>query len=88
MCDLEYIQPQTSPGAITDTDKRGVKCVWLAAKAKLAADGYDPAYGARPLKRVMQRQLQDPLALAILQGQFNDGDTVRVDAKDDQLVFG
>jgi ATP-dependent Clp protease ATP-binding subunit ClpB len=59
-----------------------------AAKAKLAADGYDPAYGARPLKRVMQRQLQDPLALAILQGQFNDGDTVHVDAKDGQLVFG
>jgi ATP-dependent Clp protease ATP-binding subunit ClpB len=59
-----------------------------AAKAKLAADGYDPAYGARPLKRVMQRQLQDPLALAILQGQFSDGDTVHVDAKDGQLVFG
>jgi len=58
-----------------------------AAKQKLATDGYDPAYGARPLKRVMQRQLQDPLALAILQGQFGEGDTVHVDAQDDQLTF-
>jgi ATP-dependent Clp protease ATP-binding subunit ClpB len=58
-----------------------------AAKNKLATDGYDPAYGARPLKRVMQRQLQDPLALAILQGQFSEGDTVHVDVQDGQLVF-
>jgi ATP-dependent Clp protease ATP-binding subunit ClpB len=58
-----------------------------AAKQKLATDGYDPAYGARPLQRVMQRQLQDPLALAILQGQFGEGDTVHVDAQDGQLTF-
>jgi ATP-dependent Clp protease ATP-binding subunit ClpB len=58
-----------------------------AAKNLLASEGYDPAYGARPLKRVMQRTLQDPLALAILQGQFGEGDTVRVDAKDGELVF-
>jgi ATP-dependent Clp protease ATP-binding subunit ClpB len=58
-----------------------------AAKHKLAADGYDPAYGARPLKRVMQRQLQDPLALAILQGQVSEGDTVHVDAQDGKLTF-
>jgi ATP-dependent Clp protease ATP-binding subunit ClpB len=57
------------------------------AKEKLATDGYDPAYGARPLKRVIQRELQDPLALKILQGQFHEGDTVRVDAVDGQLVF-
>jgi ATP-dependent Clp protease ATP-binding subunit ClpB len=67
---------------------RKVKVVLTdAAKQKLATDGYDPAYGARPLKRVMQRQLQDPLALAILQGQFSEGDTVHVDAQDDQLTF-
>ena len=58
-----------------------------AAKEKLVADGYDPAYGARPLKRVIQRELQDLLALKILQGQFREGDTVRVDAADGQLVF-
>jgi len=44
-----------------------------AARQKLADDGYDPAYGARPLKRVIQRELQDPLALAILQGEFDVG---------------
>ncbi len=58
-----------------------------AAKAKLAADGYDPAFGARPLKRVIQRQVQDPLALAILQGQFHEGDTVHVDAVGQELVL-
>ena len=58
-----------------------------AAKLKLAHDGYDPAYGARPLKRVIQRELQDPLALAILQGRFADGDKVRVDVRGDQIVF-
>ena len=57
------------------------------ARLKLAADGYDPAYGARPLKRVMQRQLQDPLALAILQGQFGEGNTVHVDAAGGRLTF-
>jgi ATP-dependent Clp protease ATP-binding subunit ClpB len=57
------------------------------ARLKLAADGYDPAYGARPLKRVIQRQLQDPLALAILEGKFGEGDTVHVDAVDGQLTF-
>jgi ATP-dependent Clp protease ATP-binding subunit ClpB len=58
-----------------------------AAKAKLAVDGYDPAYGARPLKRVIQREVQDPLALAILQGQFHEGDTVHVGAANQELVL-
>jgi ATP-dependent Clp protease ATP-binding subunit ClpB len=58
-----------------------------AAKEKLAADGYDPAYGARPLKRVIQRDLQDPLALAILKGEFRDGDVVHVDVSGGQLVL-
>jgi ATP-dependent Clp protease ATP-binding subunit ClpB len=58
-----------------------------AAKARLAADGYDPAFGARPLKRVIQRQVQDPLALAILQGRFHEGDTVRVDVVNQELVL-
>jgi ATP-dependent Clp protease ATP-binding subunit ClpB len=49
--------------------------------------GYDPTYGARPLKRVIQRQLVDKLALRILEGEFSEGDTVLVDAKDGELVF-
>ena len=58
-----------------------------AARFHLAEAGYDPVFGARPLKRVIQRQLQDPLALALLQGEFNEGDTIRVDFREDTLVF-
>jgi ATP-dependent Clp protease ATP-binding subunit ClpB len=58
-----------------------------AAKQRLAEEGYDPVYGARPLKRVIQRRVQDPLALKLLQGEFTDGDTVRVDAQNGALVF-
>ena len=54
----------------------------------IAAEGYDPTYGARPLKRVIQRRLQDPIAMAILEGRFNEGDTVEVDAKDGQITIG
>ena len=58
-----------------------------AAKRLLAEEGYDPVYGARPLKRTIQRELQDPLAMKILQGEFREGDTVRVDVRDGELVF-
>jgi ATP-dependent Clp protease ATP-binding subunit ClpB len=53
----------------------------------LAEVGYDPVFGARPLKRVIQREVQDPLALAILRGEFREGDTVRVDVRDGRVVF-
>ncbi len=58
-----------------------------AAKARLAEEGYDRVYGARPLKRTIQRQLQDPLAMELLQGRFGAGDTVRVDVEDGGYVF-
>ena len=58
-----------------------------AARAWLADAGYDPAYGARPLKRVIQRTLQNPLAGLILEGKVQDGETVRVTAGDDGLVI-
>jgi ATP-dependent Clp protease ATP-binding subunit ClpB len=58
-----------------------------AAKQLLAEEGYDPTYGARPLKRVIQRQVQDPLALRLLQGDFREGDRVRVDAVNGHLTF-
>jgi ATP-dependent Clp protease ATP-binding subunit ClpB len=51
-----------------------------AAKDQLANEGYDPTYGARPLKRAIQRQVLDPLALRVLEGDFGEGDTVTVDA--------
>jgi ATP-dependent Clp protease ATP-binding subunit ClpB len=53
----------------------------------LANAGYDPVYGARPLKRVIQRSLQDPLALMLLEGRLGDGETVRVDAGEGGLVI-
>ena len=58
-----------------------------AAKAVLAREGYDPTFGARPLKRTIQRLIQDPLALKLLEHEFREGDTVTVDAHGDELVF-
>jgi ATP-dependent Clp protease ATP-binding subunit ClpB len=58
-----------------------------AAKDWLADVGYDPVYGARPLKRTIQRYLQDPLALHILSGEFKEGETVVVDAEGEKLSF-
>jgi ATP-dependent Clp protease ATP-binding subunit ClpB len=58
-----------------------------AAKAFLATEGYDPTFGARPLKRAIQRLVQDPLALKLLEGEFSEGDTVVVDAEGDRIVF-
>jgi ATP-dependent Clp protease ATP-binding subunit ClpB len=54
-----------------------------AARAALAEEGYDPVYGARPLRRTIQRRVQDPLAIALLRGEFKPGDTVVVDWVDD-----
>ena len=58
-----------------------------AARELLGNLGYDPTYGARPLKRVIQKRLVDRLALAILEGEFGEGDAVRVDAAEGELVF-
>jgi ATP-dependent Clp protease ATP-binding subunit ClpB len=58
-----------------------------AARDQLGRMGYDPVYGARPLKRIIQRHLVDPLARGLLQGDFESGDTVRVDAQDGSLIF-
>jgi ATP-dependent Clp protease ATP-binding subunit ClpB len=61
----------------------------LTGKARnlLVEEGYDPVYGARPLKRTIQRKLLDPLAMEMLQGAFADGDTIRVEAAGDDLAF-
>ena len=58
-----------------------------AARKLLAQRGWDPVYGARPLKRAIQRLVQDPLAMMLLEGKFSEGDTVTVDAKDGELTF-
>jgi ATP-dependent Clp protease ATP-binding subunit ClpB len=61
----------------------------LADRAKdlVIEEGYDPAYGARPLKRTIQRAILDPLALRVLQGDFKEGDTIRIDAPGGKIQF-
>ncbi|PZR81978.1 MAG: hypothetical protein DLM65_04755, partial [Candidatus Aeolococcus gillhamiae] len=58
-----------------------------AALDLIAEDGYDPTYGARPLKRVIQRRLQDPLAMAILEARLRDGDRAHVEVRGGELVI-
>jgi ATP-dependent Clp protease ATP-binding subunit ClpB len=58
-----------------------------SAKDLIIAEGYDPTYGARPLKRTIQRSLLDPLAMRVLEGEFKEGDVVRVDASAGTLQF-
>jgi ATP-dependent Clp protease ATP-binding subunit ClpB len=58
-----------------------------SAKLFLGKEGYDPAYGARPLKRVIQRQILDPLSLEILDGHFGEGDHIQATEKDGRLEF-
>ncbi|HEY0345830.1 MAG TPA: ATP-dependent chaperone ClpB [Solirubrobacteraceae bacterium] len=68
--------------------ERGITLELTPEARELLGDlGYDPVYGARPLKRVIQKRLVDPLALAMLQGEFGDGDTVRASAADGELVL-
>jgi ATP-dependent Clp protease ATP-binding subunit ClpB len=67
---------------------RGIELELADDAKQLVADaGWDPTYGARPLKRALQRLVENPLALRLLEGEFADGDTVRVDAQDGELVF-
>ena len=59
-----------------------------AARGYLGDKGYDPSYGARPLKRLIQREIENELALKLLDGTFSEGDTIRVDATAEGLTFG
>jgi ATP-dependent Clp protease ATP-binding subunit ClpB len=69
--------------------ERGLSLELTAAARDVVGDaGFDPQYGARPLKRAIQRMVQDPLAKALLEGRYREGDTVRVDAKGRELAFG
>jgi len=57
------------------------------AKKFLVDSGYNPQFGARPLKRAIQRHLEDPLAMELLEGHFSEGNTITIDVKDDRLTF-
>ena len=58
-----------------------------AARAWLAEEGYDPQFGARPLKRTLQRRVESPLSIRLLHGEFKEGDTVVVDVGEEGIVF-
>ena len=68
-------------------DKKIVIELTDKAKEYLAKEGFDPVYGARPLKRIIQRDIQNPLALKLIDGTFKEGDKVKVDAEKGKLVF-
>jgi ATP-dependent Clp protease ATP-binding subunit ClpB len=68
-------------------DRRVHLVVTDAARKLLAQRGWDPVYGARPLKRAIQRLVQDPLAMMLLEGKFGEGDTITVDAKGEDITF-
>jgi len=73
---LERLAKQNIQLALTD-----------AAKTHIAREGYDPAYGARPLKRVIQKEILDPLSLEILDGHFGDGDKIQVGVEKGKLII-
>ena len=57
------------------------------ARELIAKEGYDPVYGARPLKRAIQKEILDPLSLQILEGKFHEGQTIQADVRDGKLIF-
>ncbi len=75
-------------GVLTRLEDRKIAVeVTDAATAWLVSEGYDPAYGARPLKRAIQRRVLDPLALRVLEGEIREGDKIVVDVNGDGLTF-
>jgi len=68
-------------------DRKLTVTVTPAAREYLAVKGYDPAFGARPLKRLIQKEVQDALALKLLSGEIRDGDAVEIDHGPDGLEF-
>ena len=68
-------------------EKRIILEITDAAKELVADAGYDPDFGARPLRRAIQKMIENPLAELILQGKYNDGDTIHIDTKDGELAF-
>ncbi|HUU85168.1 MAG TPA: hypothetical protein VM243_16835 [Phycisphaerae bacterium] len=67
---------------------RKLKLAADAALDKLASEGYEPSFGARPLKRLIQQYIENPLAKRILDGEFGEGDTIRLEVSGDRFEFG
>ena len=73
---------------VRQIDQQGLTLeVSETARDAIANEGYDPVYGARPLKRVIQQRIQNPLAVELLRGDFREGDTVQIDHRDGQFTF-
>ena len=83
-CGIKVVGPVSLGGRFWSAyflDNNGIRLeLTQAARELLIKEGYDPQYGARPMRRAIQRFIQDPLALKLLNGEFQDGDTVEVDA--------
>ncbi len=84
---MEIVEKETAILAKRLAERKLVLELTPNAKALIAKEGYDPVYGARPIKRTIQRLVLDPLAQKVLAGEFHEGDTVVVDAKDGEIVF-
>jgi ATP-dependent Clp protease ATP-binding subunit ClpB len=86
--EITHIVELQVDGLISRVAERDIEVVLSDdARSLLGNLGYDPTYGARPLKRVIQKQLVDKLALLILEGEFGEGDRVEVGVKDGELTF-
>jgi ATP-dependent Clp protease ATP-binding subunit ClpB len=85
IAEIVKIQARQLAGLLEDRDLKLE--ITQAATDEIAREGYDPNYGARPLKRTIQRRVQNPLAIKVLEGQFEPGDTVRVDFQNGEFVF-
>ena len=86
--DLEKIVEVQLRGLASRVEARGFTLkVMPGARTYLADAGYDPAYGARPLKRLIQREIENELAMRLLDGTFMEGDEIEIDAVDGALVF-
>jgi ATP-dependent Clp protease ATP-binding subunit ClpB len=83
----EIVQIQVQRLAARLCDRKMSLHLSTAAEDFLAAVGYDPVYGARPLKRAIQRELETPIAKSILRGEFSDGDAIQGDVENERLAF-
>ena len=69
-------------------DQKNIKLsLTVVAKKYLVQKGYDPVYGARPLKRIIQNEIMDDLALQIIEGKIKEGERVKVDIEKDKIIF-
>ncbi len=84
---MEIVQKETEMLAKRLAERKITIELTANAKALIAKEGFDPVYGARPIKRTIQKRILDPLAQKLLSGEFREGDTVVADAQNGEIVF-